>query len=109
MTATITRATIIGGHDGRAEIEVELTYDNGGTATISLDEEACTFSLDAAGVRSLDDLVGRPWSALLPALERPTPTNTATHQPQDTPGVRRTATTTATGRSTCSISSSVTD
>ena len=36
------RATVVGGHDGRAEIEVEFTYDNGGTSTISLDEEACT-------------------------------------------------------------------
>lgn len=44
MTALITRATVVGGHDGRAEIEVEITYDNGGTATISLDEDACTTS-----------------------------------------------------------------
>lgn len=70
MSAVITRATVVGGHDGRAEIEVELTYDNGGTATISLSEEACTASLDRAGVGSIDDLVGRPWSVVLPALER---------------------------------------
>ena len=70
MTAIITRATVVGGHDGRAEIEVELTYDNGGTSTISLDEEACTASLDGAGVRSLDELVGQPWSIVVPALEQ---------------------------------------
>jgi hypothetical protein len=70
MTAVISRAAVVGGHDGRAEIEVELTYDNGGTATISLDEEACTASLDRAGVRSIDELVGQPWSVVLPALER---------------------------------------
>jgi hypothetical protein len=69
MTAVITRATIVGGHDGRAEIEVELTYDNGGTSTISLDEEACTASLDRAGIGSIDELVGQPWSVVLPALE----------------------------------------
>ncbi|MFZ2444480.1 MAG: hypothetical protein WAW51_19085, partial [Ilumatobacteraceae bacterium] len=73
MTAIITRATVVGGHDGRAEIEVELTYDNGGTATISLDEEACTASLDQAGVSSLDELVGRSWSIVLPALARQRP------------------------------------
>ncbi|MDY7104799.1 MAG: hypothetical protein S0880_26740 [Actinomycetota bacterium] len=67
-TARISRATIVGGHDGRAEILVELTYPNGGTTTISLEEEACTASLDAAGVASLDDLVGRPWTTVLPAL-----------------------------------------
>ena len=66
MTATITRAAVVGGHDGRAEIEVELTYTNGGTATIALDEDACTASLDRAGVRSIDDLVGQPWTVVLP-------------------------------------------
>ncbi len=70
MTAIISRATLAGGHDGRAEIEVELTYDNGGTTTISLDEEACTASLDRAGVSSIDELVGQPWSIVLPALEQ---------------------------------------
>ena len=70
MTAIITRATVVGGHDGRAEIEVEFTYENGGTSTISLDEESCTASLDRAGVSSLDELVGQPWSIVLPALRR---------------------------------------
>ncbi|MAT06038.1 MAG: hypothetical protein CL424_13450 [Acidimicrobiaceae bacterium] len=71
MTATITRADVVGGHDGRAEIEIELTYDNGGTSTISLDEEACITSLDRAGIGSIDDLVGRPWHVVLPALTNP--------------------------------------
>ena len=53
-----------------AEIEVELTYDNGGTTTISLGEQACTASLDRAGVGSLAELIGQPWSTLLPALEQ---------------------------------------
>ncbi|MFN8024715.1 MAG: hypothetical protein U0Q03_24510 [Acidimicrobiales bacterium] len=66
----ISRATLVGGHDGRAEIEVEITYANGGRATISLDEEACLASLDDAGVASIDELVGRPWSVVLPAFER---------------------------------------
>jgi hypothetical protein len=70
MSAIITRATVVGGHDGRAEIEVELTYANGGTATISLDEEACMASLDGAGITSIDDLVGQPWNTVLPALEQ---------------------------------------
>ncbi len=70
MTATIGRATVVGGHDGRAEIEVEIVYDNGGVTTISLDEEACVASLDLAGVGSIDELVGQPWSVVLPALER---------------------------------------
>lgn len=87
MTAIISRATVVGGHDGRAEIEVELTYDNGGTATISLDEEACLDSLDAAAVSSIDQLVGRPWSVVLPALERQRTTHRHHHEPDlDSPG-----------------------
>jgi hypothetical protein len=70
MTAIITRAVVVGGHDGRAEIEIELTYDNGGTSTISLDEEACTASLDEAHIGSIDELVGRSWDTVLPALEQ---------------------------------------
>ncbi len=69
MTAVISRAEIVGGHDGRAEIEVQVTFDNGGTSTISLDEEACIASLDRAGVGSIEELVGQPWSAVLPATQ----------------------------------------
>lgn len=71
MTAIITRAVVVGGHDGRAEIELELTYDNGGTSTIQLDEEACLASLDESQIGSLDELIGQPWNTVLPALERP--------------------------------------
>lgn len=70
MTAIISRASVVGGHDGRAEIELEVTYENGGTATISLDEEACTASLDRAGVTSIEQLVGAPWSVVLPSREQ---------------------------------------
>jgi len=79
MTAIITRASVVGGHDGRAEIEVELRYPNGGTATISLDEEACLASLDLAGIASLDDLVGQPWSTVLPALATTSPAQGDSH------------------------------
>ncbi len=68
MSAIISKAVVVGGHDGRAEIEVEITYDNGGISTISLDEEACTASLDEAGVTSIEQLVGRPWNVVLPAI-----------------------------------------
>lgn len=76
MTASISRADVVGGHDGRAEIEIELTYDNGGSSTISLDEEACLASLDQAGIGSIDDLVGKPWTVVLPALTATTPITT---------------------------------
>jgi len=70
MTATIPRAAVVGGHDGRAEVEVEISYDNGGTSTISLNEEACSAWLDSIEATSIDDLVGLPWSTVLPVLQR---------------------------------------
>ncbi len=66
--AVITKAAVVGGHDGRAEIEVELTYPNGGTATIALDEDAVLASLDFAAIASLEELIGQPWSVVLPAI-----------------------------------------
>ncbi len=81
MTALISRAVVVGGHDGRAEIEVELTYDNGGVSTISLDEEACTASLDRAGISSIEELVGQPWSTVQPALEEQVGNQARSRQP----------------------------
>ncbi len=69
MTARITNAVVVGGHDGRAELEVEITYPNGGVATISLDEEAWHGALDRTGIGSIDDLVGQPWNILNQAAQ----------------------------------------
>lgn len=71
MTAVISRAGVVGGHDGRAEVEVEITYPNGGTSTIALDEEACLAAIDRAGVGSIDELVGQPWHTVVPGPETP--------------------------------------
>jgi hypothetical protein len=67
-TARITEAVIAAGHDGRAELVVEVTYANGATARVRLDEEAAEPVLAAAGIERLEDLVGRPWDTLAAAL-----------------------------------------
>ena len=63
----ITGALIAAGHDGRAELVVEVTYANGATARLRLDEEAAEPVLGAAGISRLEDLVGRPWDILAAA------------------------------------------
>jgi hypothetical protein len=68
--STDTGPTIVGaalgpGHDGRAEVVVELAYPNGGRSRLSVAEEAATRALDAAGLGSLTDLVGQPWTVLV--------------------------------------------
>jgi hypothetical protein len=64
----ITEAVLTAGHDGRAELVVEVTYTNGATARVRLDEEAAEPVLEAAGVSRIEDLVGRPWDILAAAL-----------------------------------------
>jgi len=65
----IASAAIGPGHDGRAEIVVELRYPNGGRSWLSIGQEAATRVIDAAGVSSLAELAGRPWTALVQGLE----------------------------------------
>jgi hypothetical protein len=69
--ARITEAVIAAGHDGRAELVIEVTYANGARARVRLDEEAAEPVLAAAGIARIEDLVGRPWDILTAA--RPVP------------------------------------
>ena len=65
----VVAATSIGpGHDGRAELVVELVHSNGARSTISVDEEALGHLLDHTDIATVDDLLGRRW----PDLSRPT-------------------------------------
>ena len=65
----VVAATSIGpGHDGRAELVVELVHSNGARSTISVDEDALGHLLDHTDVATVDDLLGRRW----PDLSRPT-------------------------------------
>jgi hypothetical protein len=58
--------TVVGpGHDGRAEVVVELAYPNGGRSRLSVSEEALTRALDSAGIDRLEDLTGRTWTVLV--------------------------------------------
>jgi len=68
MTApgpVIASAVLGPGHDGNAEVVVELLYPNGGRAHLSVAQTAVDDALDAAGVQHLDDLRGRPWTVLI--------------------------------------------
>ena len=62
---TIVGAALGPGHDGRAEVVVELAYPNGGSTRLSVAQEAVARALDAAGFVSLEQLVGQPWTVLV--------------------------------------------
>jgi hypothetical protein len=66
--AVISSATVVGGHDGRAEVLVTIAFPNGGEQAVSLPAESCLAALDAAGIARLDDLPGQPWHVVLSNL-----------------------------------------
>ena len=54
------------GHDGRAELVVELAYPNGARTHLSVTEEAMARALDAAGARIVSKTSqGQPWTVLI--------------------------------------------
>ena len=74
MPPRITDAAIAAGHDGRAELVLEVTYANGATARVRLDEEAADPVLAAAGIARIEELVGKRWDILAPAVIAPNET-----------------------------------
>ena len=63
--AVIAAASVGPGHDGRAEVLFEIAYPNGGRAQLSVPQEATARCLDAAGLSTLDELLGQPWTLLV--------------------------------------------
>ncbi len=61
----IAGTTLAAGHDGRAELVLELAYPNGAHTHLSVTEEAMARALDAAGATSLEELHGQPWTVLI--------------------------------------------
>ena len=67
----IVSCAVAPGHDGRAEVVAELLYPNGGRSWLSIGEEALSRAVDAAGVTSLEQLAGQPWTVLISGLDMP--------------------------------------
>jgi hypothetical protein len=62
----IVDARLAGGHDGRAEVVLDVRYSNGAVRSVTMSQEAVERALDASGIERLDDVVGRSWTVLLP-------------------------------------------
>lgn len=71
--AEIEEVEIVAGHDARAEVVIHLRFPNGGRSQVRLDEEAARYVLDQAGIADMEELRGRPWDILKPALGAPAP------------------------------------
>ena len=66
--AVISQVQIAAAHDGDAELIVTLTYDNGGTTLVTLDEYAVRALFDACGTSVPEDLIGASWERVRDAL-----------------------------------------
>jgi hypothetical protein len=66
--AVVTRAEIVAGHDGAAELMIRLAHSNGAESAVTLDPETGFDLLRAGSAASLADLVGQPWLALIKDL-----------------------------------------
>jgi hypothetical protein len=66
----IVRAELGAGHDGQAEVAIELVYANGGRSRLSVPHAAVADALDRAGVEHLEDLAGRPWTVLVDSITK---------------------------------------
>jgi len=75
----IVLASMVPGHDGLAEVAIVVRYSNGAERPMALPYEAVGPALDALGVTSLNDLVGKPWTVLL--LPHPAPANNLEQEP----------------------------
>ena len=59
--ALIVGVEIAAGHDGTAEMVVQVQYENGVTAPVVLDQETGLELMRACDVTSLAGLIGRSW------------------------------------------------
>lgn len=66
--AIIHHVEVAAGHDGIAELNVTLEYENGGRALITLDEYATRILMQSTGVDDPEDLTGKGWEHVRDAL-----------------------------------------
>jgi hypothetical protein len=64
----IAGAHVVAGHDGEAQLEVRVRYENGALGTVTLDAACAQRLLEECAAEKPDDLRGQPWQRLLDVL-----------------------------------------
>jgi hypothetical protein len=64
----IDSALVIPGHDGAAELVVQVRYGNGARDSVTLDAEGARRLFERCGADSVADLAGMPWDHLMHVL-----------------------------------------
>lgn len=63
--AIILGAEIAAGHDGAADLVLQVRFQNGVEGPVVLDLETAVQLMNACGVASIDKLAGHPWRKVL--------------------------------------------
>ena len=64
----IDHAVMIAGHDGQAQLEVRVRYENGALGSVTLGADAARKLMEDCAAQCADDLRGQPWRRLLGVL-----------------------------------------
>lgn len=65
-TATIVSVQLTPTHDGEAALVAELVYPGGGCTRVQIDGHTTAEIMVRANARELSELIGMPWTVLLP-------------------------------------------
>ncbi len=64
----IVGASIAGGHDGSAELIVQVRFENGAVRDVAMENDTGLALMAVCGVDSVDGLKGQPWQRFLQAV-----------------------------------------
>ena len=67
--AVIKGARVAATHHGDAQLIVNISYENGGTSEVALDQVASAALMKACQVTNPDDLEGHSWEKIREALQ----------------------------------------
>ncbi|MCR9277209.1 MAG: hypothetical protein NXH85_04475 [Pseudomonadaceae bacterium] len=64
----IVGASIAGGHDGAAELIVQVRFENGVVRDVAMENDTGLALMSVCGVHSIEELAGQPWQRFLEAV-----------------------------------------
>jgi hypothetical protein len=67
-TPVIAAAVVVPGHDGQAQLRVDVRYENGAIGSLTLEAAQAQRLMERCNVENAQDLCGHSWERLLDVL-----------------------------------------
>ena len=64
----ISAAVVVAGHDGQAQLRVQVRYENGALGSLTLEAAQARRLMDRCNVERAEELCGESWECLLDVL-----------------------------------------